>query len=287
MARMKGLDVRALLRLGCLVFFLVILRNKFSTGNDRSSSIRTDNLSVSEFGRVEQRLSRHLLGLDEQIRSREWKQRAAKIAAIVEQGNLNTSFPDLRRGDFEGSMQHSMPVDLDKLPNPNSNVSEGFTACDNVKSHIGFPDSCSYVRANSECQSGTMIEYTVFFYCTCAKFPTLGYMFLIVWLVGTLYGMLVSIIWVMLVGTLCGMLVGIIWALLAGVCWGVLFSTSLGMCVDIIKVVFGGPITKLSRPFLRVMIDGEITHPSRSREPQAVTVLCDQVWVWGGLICSH
>lgn len=187
MARMKGLDVRALLRLGCLVFFLVILRNKFSTGNDRSSSIRTDNLSVSEFGRVEQRLSRHLLGLDEQLRSREWKQRAGKIAAIVEQGNLNTSFPDLRRGDFEGSMQHSMPVDLDKLPNPNSNVSEGFTACDNVKSHIGFPDSCSYVRANSECQSGTMIEYTVFFYCTCAKFPTLGYMFLIVWLAALFY----------------------------------------------------------------------------------------------------
>ena len=187
MARMKGLDVRALLRLGCLVFFLVILRNKFSTGNDRRASIKTDNLSVSEFGRVEQGLSRHLLGLDEQLRSREWKQRAGKIAAIVEQGNLNASFPDLRRGAVEGSMQHSMPVDLDKLPNPNLNVSEGFTACDNVKSHIGFPDSCSYVRANSECQSGTMIEYTVFFYCTCAKSPTLGYMFLIVWLAALFY----------------------------------------------------------------------------------------------------
>jgi hypothetical protein len=74
--------------------------------------------------------------------------------------------------------------------------------------------------------------------------------------------------------------------MLVGIYWGMLFSIFLGICLDITLGV-GGPITKLSRSFLRIRIDGEITYPSGSREPRAVTVLCDQVWVWVGFVCSR
>lgn len=54
--------------------------------------------------------------------------------------------------------------------------------CTNVREHIGFPDECSYVRANTECSSGTLIEYVTAYYCTFSKAPILAYVLFFVWL---------------------------------------------------------------------------------------------------------
>lgn len=59
--------------------------------------------------------------------------------------------------------------------------------CTNVREHVGFPDECSYVRANTECQSGTLIEYINAYYCTFSKAPLLAYALFFVWLMMLFY----------------------------------------------------------------------------------------------------
>ncbi|KAL3678699.1 hypothetical protein R1sor_021655 [Riccia sorocarpa] len=59
--------------------------------------------------------------------------------------------------------------------------------CEHVRDHLGYPDSCSYVRANPECSSGGQIEYTQFFFCTCKDAPVLAYTSLVIWLVILFY----------------------------------------------------------------------------------------------------
>jgi len=59
--------------------------------------------------------------------------------------------------------------------------------CTNVREHVGFPDECSYVQANTECHSGTVIEYITAYYCTFSKAPVLAYALFFVWLMMLFY----------------------------------------------------------------------------------------------------
>lgn len=59
--------------------------------------------------------------------------------------------------------------------------------CTDVRQHTGFPDECSYVRANTECHSGTVIEYITAYYCTFSKAPVLAYVLFFVWLLMLFY----------------------------------------------------------------------------------------------------
>ena len=59
--------------------------------------------------------------------------------------------------------------------------------CTNVREHVGYPDECSYVRANKECHSGTIIEYITAYYCTFSKEPILAYVLFFVWLIMLFY----------------------------------------------------------------------------------------------------
>ncbi|KAL2609828.1 hypothetical protein R1flu_028401 [Riccia fluitans] len=59
--------------------------------------------------------------------------------------------------------------------------------CEHVREHLGYSDSCSFVKANSECSSGSLIEYTQFFFCTCKDAPTVAYVCLAIWLVILFY----------------------------------------------------------------------------------------------------
>ncbi|CAM6026190.1 unnamed protein product [Sphagnum balticum] len=59
--------------------------------------------------------------------------------------------------------------------------------CEDVRNHTGFPSACAYVRANTECHSGTLVEYTTLFYCRFAKMHLVGYLLLFIWLVMLFY----------------------------------------------------------------------------------------------------
>lgn len=59
--------------------------------------------------------------------------------------------------------------------------------CTDVRQHTGFPDECSYVRANTECHSGTVIEYITAYYCTFSKSPVVAYVLFFVWLLMLFY----------------------------------------------------------------------------------------------------
>jgi Ca2+/Na+ antiporter len=59
--------------------------------------------------------------------------------------------------------------------------------CEDVRNHTGFPSACAYVRGNTECHSGTLVEYTTLFYCRFAKMHLVGYLLLFIWLVMLFY----------------------------------------------------------------------------------------------------
>ncbi|CAM6021415.1 unnamed protein product [Sphagnum balticum] len=61
--------------------------------------------------------------------------------------------------------------------------------CENVRDHTGFASACAYVQANTDCHSGTLVDYTVIFYCRFAKMQLVGYLLLFIWL-GMLFYML-------------------------------------------------------------------------------------------------
>lgn len=198
---MAGQQHRLLLRLASLIFFLVLLRTKFLGQNPSSGSsshptrsLDTVNVVASE-QRSYQGTARHLLDLDgyQGLRSREWKQNAGK--STVPQTGIPSNF---RRGDVTDPHLVRSLATSETSPNAitqngttlsaeSNGKDETFTSCKNVNAHIGFPDSCSFVRANSECQSGTIVEYAEFFYCTCAKSPTIAYLAFMVWLMALFY----------------------------------------------------------------------------------------------------
>jgi len=59
--------------------------------------------------------------------------------------------------------------------------------CEDVRNHTGFPSACAYVRGNTECHSGTLVEYKTLFYCRFAKMHLVGYLLLFIWLVMLFY----------------------------------------------------------------------------------------------------
>ncbi|BBN19931.1 hypothetical protein Mp_8g14960 [Marchantia polymorpha subsp. ruderalis] len=61
------------------------------------------------------------------------------------------------------------------------------TPCENVREHLGYPDSCSYVKSIPQCKSGTLIEYTQFFFCTFKDAVVPAYIALAIWLVILFY----------------------------------------------------------------------------------------------------
>lgn len=174
---MAGRNFRPLIRLVSAVFCLVLLRQsghhplRQSPGDTHLQGLDLDDRKS---------VFRHLLSEEDAhigFRSREWKNSA---------GNRRTTEGE----EASSAQQHSEPVDVSALANPNQTKpirEDTFTACENVKAHVGYPDSCSYVRANPECRSGTMIEYAELFYCTFGNYPTIGYVVYLVWLIALFY----------------------------------------------------------------------------------------------------
>ena len=176
---MAGRNIRPFLRLGSLVFFLVFLLQSHSPGEPQ---LVKHDLGTRDGG---ERVFRHLLGVEENhldFRAREWKRTAGnRIVPWSEEAPNRTL--------------HSEPVDVGAISSQNKTIVSGgesslqdtFTSCENVRFHVGYPDSCSYVRANPECHSGTMIEYAELFYCSFAEAPLIGYVVYIVWLMALFY----------------------------------------------------------------------------------------------------
>jgi len=170
---MMGKNIRSLVRLVSVVFFLVLLRQSGKPGEPELQGRNLDREGVF----------RRLLGVEggEHLgfRSREWKRTAGNRRVVEGEGVSGST--------LDGSL-HSEPVDLSTVSNKTKPIGgDTFTACENVKSHVGFPDACSYVRANPECHSGTMIEYVEQFYCTFAKSSTIGYVVYLLWLMALFY----------------------------------------------------------------------------------------------------
>lgn len=187
MSRMARRSIRAVLQLGSLVFFLILLRN---SGKPVAHTPGEAHLELGGENKVG---FRHLLSLKDDhlgYQSREWKQTAGNRRVTAGAGVSNGEGSTL-----SGGLQHSEPVDVGALLNKTITVVGGggsslmgnFTTCENVKAHVGYPDSCSYVRANPECRSGTMIEYAERFYCTFGKAPLIGYVVFFLWLLALFY----------------------------------------------------------------------------------------------------
>lgn len=105
---------------------------------------------------------------------------------------------DLGHENWQGTSRHVLglysPDDISEVTNKSSGDSGTrhwrksiSRPCTNVQEHVGFPDECSYVRANTECHSGTVIEYITAYYCTFSNAPILAYALFFVWLVMLFY----------------------------------------------------------------------------------------------------
>lgn len=148
----RGSRFRPFVSLISLIFFIVLLRTHTNWG----SSSATFPVAAEESNGVESRYetwqgtSRHVLGLH-----------SPDDSVISEVTNRTLGESRLRR----------------KITRP----------CTNVREHVGFPDECSYVQANTECHSGTVIEYITAYYCTFSKAPILAYALFFVWLMMLFY----------------------------------------------------------------------------------------------------
>jgi hypothetical protein len=190
MSRMAGRTIRPLLRLGSLVFFLVLVRQSSNYHSPREAQLVGHDVGhdLGDDSELNGGVVRRLLSAQDNpqlgFRSREWKQNRG---ATESEGGRELEGRTLSGG----GPQHSEPVDVVALSHKNGTVAESladtFTACGNVGSHVGYPDSCSYVRANPECRSGTMVEYVERFYCTFGKAPLIGYVVFLVWLMALFY----------------------------------------------------------------------------------------------------
>lgn len=188
--------IRSLIRLVSVIFFLTVLRQSGYIPHVPSGKfhLEGDSLYTSGLYGGREGAFRLLLGVEGEnldFRSREWKLTTGNIRETSAERISNVGGSKLN-----GGPQHSEPVDVGASSNLHNTsvrvdfettLKDTFKACVNVKAHVGYPDSCSYVRANPECHSGTMIEYTEQFYCTFGKFPLIGYVMYFVWLMALFY----------------------------------------------------------------------------------------------------
>ncbi|XP_021750132.1 cation/calcium exchanger 4-like [Chenopodium quinoa] len=72
-----------------------------------------------------------------------------------------------------------------------SNVSKAtlsdYKICSQIFKHEGYQNSCDYVLAHPECNSGGYFNYIKFIYCDCKKFSIFGYLILAIWLAVLFY----------------------------------------------------------------------------------------------------
>jgi hypothetical protein len=209
---MAGQRVRRLyIGLCSFVLFLVLLQSKKSSfhHNDQHGKSLNSPLSEEEDqGRYNsnQAATRHILGLGEAYPSspsREWKRnirnyggstQALQMDQEAEEGANGSSY-DTRRDAVESPHLQNTSIaqnDMSIVPMSQESemgisTSETSSECKNINSHVGFPDSCSYVRANQQCEPGARIKYVEFFYCTCSHFPSLAYAIFLVWLAVLFY----------------------------------------------------------------------------------------------------
>lgn len=148
----RGSRVRPFISLISVIFFIALLRTHTDWGYSSATFPITDKESSGvDLGYEKwQGTSRHVLGLH------------SPDDVIISEITNNTS------GDSRHRRKISRP-------------------CTNVREHVGFPDECSYVQANTECHSGTVIEYIKAYYCTFSKAPLLAYVLFFVWLMMLFY----------------------------------------------------------------------------------------------------
>nr|XP_043634635.1 cation/calcium exchanger 1-like [Erigeron canadensis] len=61
------------------------------------------------------------------------------------------------------------------------------TACTDVRSHDTSRSKCIYIKTHSDCHPKGYINYLQIFYCTLSRFPNLGFILLLLWLVILFY----------------------------------------------------------------------------------------------------
>lgn len=124
------------------------------------------------------------------------------IALLRTRTNWGSSSPATEESNVDHILGHETWQGTGRhvlgLYSPNTTAISGITnstssprkitrPCTHVREHVGFPDECSYVRANTECRSGTVIEYIISYYCTFSRAPVLAYALFFVWLLMLFY----------------------------------------------------------------------------------------------------
>ncbi|XP_068662445.1 cation/calcium exchanger 4-like [Aristolochia californica] len=94
--------------------------------------------------------------------------------------------PVIHRRIAEVGVNTSKVIVTDSIVGSNLTI-ENPSMCIGIAEHAGYASKCEFVKAHQQCGSGVFLQYTVFFYCSCEKFPLLGYAVLATWLAALFY----------------------------------------------------------------------------------------------------
>ena len=86
--------------------------------------------------------------------------------------------------NFHVSANHTSPAILARSLNLRVVQDDG---CSGLQNYTDYESKCVYIRSNKSCKPKGYINSLEIFYCSCGKFPILGYFILLLWLVLLFY----------------------------------------------------------------------------------------------------
>eukprot|EP00897_Mesotaenium_endlicherianum_P009274 jgi/Mesen1/8375/ME000468S07813 len=66
-------------------------------------------------------------------------------------------------------------------------IHEDDETCTGVRRHVGFKDTCAFVRAKDGCRQDSLLNYLQFFFCYCQRVHVLGFIVLGAWLLALFF----------------------------------------------------------------------------------------------------
>ncbi|XP_020104214.1 cation/calcium exchanger 4-like [Ananas comosus] len=97
------------------------------------------------------------------------------------------SFPRRRIAELNYTSSTNGSAQIDRSDGNFLALENPSVACAGIGRHEGFSTRCEFLRAHPQCSSGGFFDYLTFFYCSCSKFPILGYAVLGLWLAALFY----------------------------------------------------------------------------------------------------
>ncbi|KAJ7218988.1 hypothetical protein O6H91_Y469100 [Diphasiastrum complanatum] len=181
---------RAVLRVASLILVSIVIWNRFtSPGLSTSSDLNPNKSNIitqkHPYFRARSVLSIHEFSSYGKGSQTSNPRKRPLVILIEEKDDILTNGTKFLQGANATSDISIRPFNNDS--DISSNSLTDLSACQAVREHIGFEDSCAFVRAHAQCRSGGVVEYADFFFCGCKNAPVLGYSLLAIWLMALFY----------------------------------------------------------------------------------------------------